>query len=86
MKSSTSSSGSRSMGQSVATWYKKQFPNDTLGNDINSSVSFSKALKNMSKFYDLFPADSVVRERVFEELSKRSKKTYDEIYNEWLKA
>ncbi len=85
-QSSTSSNGaSRSMSASVADWYKSNFPSDALGDDINGSVSFSQALKNMSKYYDLFPSDSVIRERVFEELSKRSKKPYNEIYNEWLK-
>lgn len=80
------STKSNSMGASVADWYKKTYPTDDLGNEISGSITFTKALNNLADYYEMFPADSLIRERVFTELSKRTGKEYGKIYDEWLKG
>lgn len=80
------SAKSNSMSASVAGWYKKTYPTDDLGNKISGSITFTKALNNLADYYEMFPADSLIRERVFTELSKRTGKEYGKIYDEWLKG
>lgn len=65
---------------------KKTYPTDDLGNEISGSITFTKALNNLADYYEMFPADSLIRERVFTELSKRTGKEYGKIYDEWLKG
>ncbi len=74
----------KSMQASVGDWYREAFPTDDLGEEINPSISFDEASKNLNNFYDFFPADSLVRERVFLELANRTGKTYQYFYDKWL--
>ncbi len=84
MSANSGLADNKSLNSSVGTWYQKVFPDDDLGQEINTSLSFDDALNNLDIYYDLFPSDSVIRERVFQELSRRTGKEYGEIYNKWL--
>lgn len=72
----------------VREWYMLAFPDDPLGAELNSNLTFDAALAAVptgNGFYDSIGAgDSVVREHVFEELCNRYGYTYDEVYDSWL--
>lgn len=72
----------------VREWYMLAFPDDPLGAELNSNLTFDAALAAVptgNGFYDSIGAgDSVVRERIFEELCNRYGYTYDEVYDSWL--
>ena len=69
-------------------WYTETYPSDELGECLNPNVTFLDliiALSNKRDIYDAMGAgDSIIRERLFEELSKRLPCDYYEIYNLWL--
>lgn len=72
----------------VRDWYMHAFPEDELGSRISPELTFDAALEAVprgSGFYDaLGVGDSVVRERVFEELADRNGLTYEDVYEAWL--
>lgn len=72
----------------VREWYTHAFPSDDLGPEINPHLTFDDALAAVptgNGFYDsIVVGDSVVRERVFEELCNRYGYSYDEVYDSWL--
>lgn len=72
----------------VREWYMSAFPGDEPGMKLSPDLTFDDALAAVptgNGFYDSIGAgDSVVRERVFEELCNRYGYTYDEVYDSWL--
>lgn len=71
--------------ENIRLWYISNFPDDELGKDINPSATFKGAQKNLGRIYEYIGVhDSVVRERVFSELSERMGVSYAEIYDQWL--
>lgn len=74
-----------SLEEQIKPWYVKTYKSDELGKEISETVTFNNVLKAPQSVYDLLDVtDSLVRERVFEEVSKRSGISYDDIYNRWL--
>lgn len=73
----------------VANWYTKQYPKDPDGGDINKNINFIDVLSALNKGEDIYNiigiSDSIMRERIFEKLSKMTKLPYDTIYEMWLK-
>jgi hypothetical protein len=71
----------------VRNWYMKTFPTDELGVDIDKRISLLDVYEKLSKGVDAYKIigvnDSVVRERIFEKLSKVLGLDYDVIYNMW---
>lgn len=71
----------------VKTWYRKTYPTDDCGMDIDPSLTFkqlSHALVVGQDVYDVLGVgDSIVRERCFQELAELYHKTYDQIYAIW---
>ena len=74
----------------IRPWYHKAYPTDPMWKGLRGDVTFSDVwnlLKNGmgEDFYDFTGADdSVIRERIFEELSRRWKVPYNKIYDMWL--
>lgn len=73
----------------VREWYTLAFPNDELAVGINPSLTFDDAIAAVPTgdgFYTALgdAADSLLRERIFEELCNRYGYTYDEVYDSWL--
>lgn len=69
----------------IRTWYKSNFATDELGDSINPKANFKSLAKNFDDVYKyLGVCDSVVRERVFQELSERMHVYYDVIYDFWV--
>lgn len=80
------------MDRNIKNWYAKEFKSDKVGADcIKDNVSFRDLVKNFMVYTGdeavmlIFEGyDSIVRERIFDELSKILDVEYDVVYNTWL--
>lgn len=74
--------------KTIRDWYIKTYPTDEIGGEIDESVTFDDVfagLKNHEDFYEMIGVyDSIVRERIFDELAKSKNVSYDKIYKLWL--
>lgn len=90
-------SGKTLSGTYIKSWYLKKYPDDREGQRLNYKATFDGALKTLkhaktsSDFYDYIfinsyvdNSDPTVRERIFNELAKRTNLSYDTIYQMWL--
>ena len=72
----------------VADWYMRMFPDDELGPEIDKQLTFEVAAASVSlgpDFYDVLGSgDTLVRERVFQEIAARCGVGYAEVYDSWL--
>jgi hypothetical protein len=72
----------------IKEFYLDNYPSDELGKEINENASFVGLLWMLHSKRDVYDFlavhDSVVRERVFEELSKQLRLSYTTIYELWL--
>lgn len=69
----------------IKDWYQASFPTDELGQRINPAATFQGLkdnIPNVSEYLSVW--DSIVRERVFEELAEREGVSYSDIYEKWL--
>lgn len=76
------------MDEIIRVWYVKNYPTDDLGEEL-SEVTFKDffAAVAMNKVYETMGvADSLVRERLFERLSKLLGRPYGFIYDMWLEG
>ena len=73
---------------SIRDWYTTAFPSDNLGKEIDADITFGDVipvLENRKDIYkELGVSDSIVRERIFGEVSRIMSIPYDFIYNLWL--
>lgn len=82
----------RSLKEKVATWYRKAYPSDKeMADEMRPyRATFQDvidALECGEDVYEVIGAgDSIVRERVFEELSKLTGKDYDYFYDKWMSS
>lgn len=71
----------------IKEWYKATYKDDELGDNLNE-VSWSDLWKRLVKGDDVYDfigvGDSIVRERLFEELADSMKVHYDVVYYTWL--
>lgn len=71
----------------IKQWYQRAYPTDSLGNEIRDGFTFADAfrtLENKACIYDAMGVhDSVIRERVFDELAKLHGVEYGVIYDMW---
>lgn len=72
----------------IREYYLETFPSDTLGLELNETPTFSGLLNQLITNGDVYRyigvTDSVIRERLFEELANQLNKPYDYVYNLWL--
>lgn len=72
---------------SIKDYYTATFPTDELGAEIKVTATFDGLFDELNWRRDIYAyigvADSLIRERVFEELARREGFTYDEVYNQW---
>jgi hypothetical protein len=71
----------------IKAWYKSNYPEDNLGNEINNDatfVGFNEDINIMNAYHYIGVFDSLVRERIFAEISERIKIPYEVIYKKWL--
>ena len=76
--------------RNVKKWYKSEYPGDDLGDDINPDLTFRGVWYHLSAnggsdFYKYIGVgDSIVRERIFDELADTMHLDYDTVYDAWL--
>lgn len=72
----------------VQPWYKKTYPTDELGDEINPNLVFESIYHSLKKGDDIYSVlgvgDSLVRERVFGELADIYGVDYGDIFEMWL--
>lgn len=71
----------------IQGWYMEAYPSDEMGAEIDPMVTFMDLFETLDRrgcvYEKLGVADSVVRERVFEELAKVMGVEYEYVYNQW---
>ena len=76
------------MENKIKEWYIKNYSNDSLGQEIKENATFYdlfNALDRRKDIYDfLGVGDSIIRERVFQELANLMQVDYNYIYDQWL--
>ena len=73
----------------VREWYIENFKDDEVGEDINKDVTFYDVFTALDTYKDVYEllgesVDTIIRERVFDELSRIMGVAYDEIYDKWM--
>jgi len=70
-------------------FYLDNYPTDELGVEIKEGTNFYGLFDCLWSGRDIYDyigvGDSLVRQRLFEELAKRLQRPYDEVYSLWLK-
>jgi len=73
----------------IKEFYMNAYPTDEMGVELNENATFVGLLTTLydgGEVYDYFGVgDSLVRERLFEELANQINKPYDYVYDLWLK-
>ena len=75
--------------ETVNDWYCEVYFTDELGKEIPRSLTFHEVYEGLKNKIDIYQmlgpaADSLIRERIFKELSVRQGVEYDTIYDLWL--
>ena len=72
----------------IKEYYLNTFPTDDLGAEINDTATFTGlklVLLNYMDVYDYLGAyDSLIRERVFEQLGELYGLTYNQVSSDWI--
>ena len=72
----------------VKEFYQTKYADDTLGNDLKDDVTFLDIVAGLNDGKDIYEVfgvgDSIIRERIFCELSELLEVDYDVIYTLWL--
>ena len=72
----------------IKEFYLNEYPTDELGLELNENATFVGLLNCLledNSVYDYFGVgDSIIRERLFEELARQLNKPYDYVYDMWL--
>ena len=72
----------------IKNWYTHYYDTDELGQEMNSMATFNdlhRALLERTDVYKVIGVgDSIIRERLFEELAILLGVSYEDVYNMWL--
>ena len=72
----------------IKNWYTHYYDTDELGQEINSMATFNDLHRALLDGRDVYKVigvgDSLVRERLFDELAILLGVSYDDVYNMWL--
>ena len=73
----------------IKEFYLKNYPTDEMGEDINENANFTGLITQIFGGFDIYEYvgvyDSLVRERLFQELANQLNKPYEYVYQLWLK-
>jgi hypothetical protein len=73
----------------IKEFYLENYPSDELGIELNETPTFAGLLNQLIVNGDIYHyigvGDSIIRERLFEQLAKELEVSYDYVYNLWLK-
>lgn len=75
----------------IKEWYLSVYPEDELGLELNDDATFEGLFEVLDAYEDVYAylgegIDSVIRERVFQELADIAEVDYEYIYDQWLLA
>lgn len=72
----------------IKQFYLENYPTDELGIELKDDTNFTGLLNELITNNDIYGyigvGDSIIRERLFMELSEILKCSYDYVYNLWL--
>jgi len=72
----------------IKEFYLENYPTDELGIELKDDTNFTGLLNELITNNDVYGyigvGDSIIRERLFMELSEILKCSYDYVYNLWL--
>jgi hypothetical protein len=72
----------------IKQFYLESYPTDDLGIEINENANFVGLLNELHIGGDVYEyigvGDSIIRERLFENLAESLGTSYDYVYNLWL--
>ena len=72
----------------IKEFYLKNYPTDELGIELKDDTNFTGLLNELITNNDIYGyigvGDSIIRERLFMELSEILKCSYDYVYDLWL--
>ena len=78
------------LNMNIREYYLQNFPTDELGLEINPHATFEVLIDVLNNYGDVYQYiavdDSLMRERLFWELSQLTSTPYDDIYYLWLMA
>lgn len=86
-KDKLSSQSKEELKKVIKDWYIEEFPHDELGIELLDDFTFEDLFDDLTNNvfgYECCADDSVVRERVFQELANILKVDYDVIYYRWI--
>lgn len=73
---------------SIREWYISAYPDDEAGQGIDKNLTFEEVYHALNMNDDINDTigvgDSVIRERIFQELSYIYRVSYDDIYDKWI--
>lgn len=76
------------MLENVQDWYMAAFPDDELGADIRTGLTFADIWVGLQRPRDIYETigthDSTIRERIFTGMAERIGCSYNTVYNNWL--
>ena len=76
--------------KNIKKFYTENFSSDELGLEINENATFQGLFQVLDNYDDVYEyigiCDSLVRERIFWELSKVMEVHYQIVYDQWMKA
>lgn len=77
------------MQQQIKALYQQEYPEDTLGNNINQNTTLEDVWRTVvfepdELYATIGVSDSIVRERIFRMLADTMHIPYDTVYHAWL--
>jgi hypothetical protein len=76
--------------KNIKKFYTENFSSDESGLEINENATFQGLFQVLDNYDDVYEyigiCDSLVRERIFWELSKVMEVHYQIVYDQWMKA
>jgi len=76
--------------KNIKKFYTENFSSDESGLEINENATFEGLFQVLDNYDDVYEyigiCDSLVRERIFWELSKVMEVHYQIVYDQWMKA
>jgi hypothetical protein len=73
----------------IKEYYMNKYPQDELGVELNEKATFTGLVTILFGDMDVYDyigvGDSLVRERLFSELANQLNKSYDYVYQLWIK-
>jgi hypothetical protein len=76
--------------KNIKKFYTENFSSDESGLEINENATFQGLFQVLDNYDDVYEyigiCDSLIRERIFWELSKVMEVHYQIVYDQWMKA